>query len=152
MTRYLRGVAVASTVALSLLLAGPAQAQDVLSGFGTCGLVGIICQDQSSTQSQTSSQTSQQATSVNVQNQQAQSISGGVGGTAGTTTVRHVFVPTAAPRRVFFTRRAVGGRVFFVRNVVLARTGFNAWILALAGVGCMAGGAALMARRRRSSA
>jgi LPXTG-motif cell wall-anchored protein len=149
MSIYLRGVAVASTVALSLLLDGPAQAQ--LEG-ATCGVLGLICQNQTSTQTQQSTQQSQQNTNVNVQNQQAQSISGGGGGTAGTTTVRHVFVPTAAPRRVFFTRRAVGGRVFFVRNVVLARTGFNAWILALAGVGCMAGGAALMARRRRSSA
>ena len=42
------------------------------------------------------------------------------------------------------------GRVFFVRNVPLARTGFDAWMIALLGGASLAGGLALQRRARAS--
>jgi LPXTG-motif cell wall-anchored protein len=146
---YLRRGMVLAVAGLSLAVAGPAQAQDQQIPISICtGAVGVGCvnPEQSQSNTQTSTQTTNQNNnqSVVVQQQQSQQQGGGGGGVTREVHVvrdRHHFVRPAARRRVFF-----------VRGVRLARTGFDAWMLALAGVGCMAGGLALMARRRRGSA
>jgi LPXTG-motif cell wall-anchored protein len=139
---------VLATAVLSLALAAPAQALTV----GDCAvqlLAGCATQDQAQAQAQNSTNTNTNQQSVVVQQQQAQQ-GGDDNGDNGDNGVRHV-TPTVVHRRQFFVRPAAR-RAFFVRGVTLARTGFDAWMLGLAGVGCMAGGLALMARRRRSSA
>ena len=156
MSSYFRRGAFLGAAALSLLLVAPAQAQTCSgdAGIGDALNIPIICDavSPSQGQQQVSNNANNNNNNINVQQQQAQAITGASAAApaAAPTTTRVVHV---VPSRRFFVRRAVvGRRAFFVRNVVLARTGFNAWILALAGIGCMAGGAALMARRRRSSA
>jgi LPXTG-motif cell wall-anchored protein len=143
---YLRRGAVLAVAGLSLMLAAPAQAAAPLPIETCVGAVGVGCvnPEQSQTGTQTGTQTTNQSSnqSVVVQQQQAQQQGGGGGAAREVHVVRD---------RHHFVRPAARRRAFFVRGVRLARTGFDAWMLGLAAVGCMAGGLALMARRRRSA-
>jgi LPXTG-motif cell wall-anchored protein len=151
-THLRRGVILAAAVG-SLMLAGPAQAQDnqVPGDTLSCNLL-ANCPEQTNDQSnpQTNNQTSTQTNDQSVVVQQQQQQQGGGGTTAVPTHVVHRDRVVDRGRH-FFVRPAARRRAFFVRGVALARTGFDAWMLGLAGVGCMAGSLALMARRRRPS-
>ena len=140
MSRTVRRGVILGTAGLSLMFAAPAQAIPDIS-------IGID-QDNPNTQQSQQQQTSNQNVNQNVQVQQQQAQQQGGTVAAPTPTVTH-HVDVVRHRR-FFVRPAARRRVFFVRGVALARTGFDAWMLGLAGAGALAGGLVLMARRRRS--
>ena len=142
MSRKVRRGVILAMAGLSLLFAAPAQAGD--DGGILIGIDQGNPQTQQSQQQQNSDQNVNQ--NVQVQQQQAQQQGGTVA--APTPTVTH-HVDVVRHRR-FFVRPAARRRAFFVRGVALARTGFDVWMLGLAGAGCLAGGLVLMARRRRS--
>ena len=143
MSRTVRRGVILGTAGLSLMFAAPAQAiPDITIG---------IDQDNPNTQQSQQQQTSNQNVNQNVQVQQQQAQQQGGQAAAPTPTVVHHVDRVAVPtHRRFFVRPAARRRAFFVRGVALARTGFDVWMLGLAGAGCLAGGLVLMARRRRS--
>ena len=144
MSRTVRRGVILGTAGLSLMFAAPAQAIPDIS-------IGID-QDNPNTQQSQQQQTSNQNVNQNVQVQQeqAQQQGGTVAAPTPTTVVHHVDRVAVPTHRRFFVRPAARRRAFFVRGVALARTGFDVWMLGLAGAGCLAGGLVLMARRRRS--
>jgi hypothetical protein len=113
------------------------------AGFANQIDIGID-QGNPTTQQSTQSQSNTQSTNQNVvvQQQQAQQQGGaGVVGAAGGQGHGSV------SRRVFFAGPQARRRAFLVRDTRLAATGSDAWLLGLAGLGCLVAGAKLMARR-----